>query len=181
MPQRDQRWWSGSKSARSARTRRIVWSARRWPQRGTSGVKSSLDQKWSLVKYRDVSVKHATSPSHRDRSRQVVILRFAIQPALGRKPRPATAYCSTPFNLPARSGCFSNSCRLSDASFSPRRETNASPSEISTQFYRCPYYYRLPSDNRLESVANAHTAADLHVRPVSKTALVSRSWALRAC
>jgi len=24
----------------------------------------------------------------------------------------------------------------------------------------------------LESVANAHTAADLHVRPVSKTALV---------
>jgi hypothetical protein len=27
----------------------------------------------------------------------------------------------------------------------------------------------------LESVANAHTAADLHVRPVSKTALVSRA------
>jgi hypothetical protein len=32
----------------------------------------------------------------------------------------------------------------------------------------------------LESLANAHTAADLHVRPVSKTALVSRSWAPRA-
>jgi hypothetical protein len=31
----------------------------------------------------------------------------------------------------------------------------------------------------LEVAANAHTAADLHVRPVSKTALVSRSWALR--
>ena len=31
----------------------------------------------------------------------------------------------------------------------------------------------------LESVANAHTAADLHVHPVSKTALVSRSWAPR--
>jgi hypothetical protein len=31
----------------------------------------------------------------------------------------------------------------------------------------------------LESVANAHTAADLHVRPVSKTALVSRSRAPR--
>jgi len=27
----------------------------------------------------------------------------------------------------------------------------------------------------LESVANAHTAADLHVRPVSQTALVSRA------
>ena len=37
---------------------------------------------------------------------------------------------------------------------------------------RRPYCYRFRSDNRLESVANAHTAADLHVRPVSKTALV---------
>jgi hypothetical protein len=36
------------------------------------------------------------------------------------------------------------------------------------------------SDNRLESVANAHTAADLRVRPVSKTALVSKSWTPRA-
>ena len=27
------------------------------------------------------------------------------------------------------------------------------------------YCYELLSDNRLESVANAHTAADLHVRP----------------
>ena len=41
------------------------------------------------------------------------------------------------------------------------------------------YCYEFRSDNRLESVANAHTAADLHVRPVSKTALVSRSWAPR--
>jgi hypothetical protein len=29
----------------------------------------------------------------------------------------------------------------------------------------CSYCYELESDNRLESVANAHTAADLHVRP----------------
>jgi hypothetical protein len=29
------------------------------------------------------------------------------------------------------------------------------------------YCYELHPDNRLESVANAHTAADLHVRPVS--------------
>lgn len=42
------------------------------------------------------------------------------------------------------------------------------------------YSYEVEPDNRLESVANAHTAADLHVRPVSKTALVSRSWAPRA-
>ena len=38
-----------------------------------------------------------------------------------------------------------------------------------------PYCYEVEFDNRLESVANAHTAADLHVRPVSKTALVSRA------
>ena len=30
-----------------------------------------------------------------------------------------------------------------------------------------PYCYEVESDNRLESVANAHTAADLHVRHVS--------------
>jgi hypothetical protein len=30
-----------------------------------------------------------------------------------------------------------------------------------------PYCYEVEPDNRLESVANAHTAADLHVRPVS--------------
>ena len=30
-----------------------------------------------------------------------------------------------------------------------------------------PYRYEVGSDNRLESVANVHTAADLHVRPVS--------------
>ena len=30
-----------------------------------------------------------------------------------------------------------------------------------------PYCYEAYSDKRLESVANAHTAADLHVRPVS--------------
>jgi len=40
---------------------------------------------------------------------------------------------------------------------------------------RYPYCYGFESDNRLESVANAHTAADLHVRPESQTALVSRA------
>jgi hypothetical protein len=37
---------------------------------------------------------------------------------------------------------------------------------------RSPCHHGSRSDNRLESVANAHTAADLHVRPVSRTALV---------
>jgi hypothetical protein len=29
-----------------------------------------------------------------------------------------------------------------------------------------PHCYEVQSDNRLESVANVHTAADLHARPV---------------
>jgi hypothetical protein len=37
------------------------------------------------------------------------------------------------------------------------------------------YYHEVEPDNLLESVANAHTAADLHVRPVPLTALVSRA------
>jgi hypothetical protein len=37
------------------------------------------------------------------------------------------------------------------------------------------YCYEFQPDNRLESVANAHTAADLHVRPDSLTALVRRT------
>jgi hypothetical protein len=49
-----------------------------------------------------------------------------------------------------------------------------------TQLYRRSYRYESRFDIRLEIVAYAHTAADLHVRPVSKTALVSRSWTLRA-
>ena len=37
---------------------------------------------------------------------------------------------------------------------------------------RSPYCYEVEPGIRSESVANAHTAADLRVRPVSKTALV---------
>jgi hypothetical protein len=35
-----------------------------------------------------------------------------------------------------------------------------------------PYRYESASDNRLESVANAHTAADLRARPDPQSALV---------
>jgi hypothetical protein len=37
------------------------------------------------------------------------------------------------------------------------------------------YCYEFQPDNRLKSVANAHTAADLRIRPVSQTALVRRT------
>ena len=44
-------------------------------------------------------------------------------------------------------------------------ETRASRLRNFDTELRYPYCYESQSDNRLESVANVHTAADLHVRP----------------
>jgi hypothetical protein len=49
-----------------------------------------------------------------------------------------------------------------------------------TKIHRYPYCHGFQTDNRLGRLANALTAADMRVHPVSKAALVSRSWALRA-
>jgi hypothetical protein len=46
------------------------------------------------------------------------------------------------------------------------RDSNARLRNFDTE-PQSPYCYEVEPDNRLESVANAHTAADLHVRPVS--------------
>src|SRR4051794_11225230 len=77
---------------------------------------------------------------------------------------------------------LSATCRGSDVYFPcstrTRHECPEGPRNLDTVL-RYPCRHGSRSDNRLESVANAHTAADLHVRPVSKTALVSRSWAPR--
>lgn len=54
------------------------------------------------------------------------------------------------------------------------RNTNAPLRNFDTD-PPCPYCYELGPDNRLESVANAHTAADLHVRPWFQTALIWRA------
>src|SRR6516165_2547914 len=114
------------------------------------------------MKNLDVSVKHATSPSHRDRSRQVVILRRPIQPASGRG---SSARSFNPFKLPAQPSSTLWSGPLSvlpqrDADASPQRNFrhNSTATHIAIGFR---------TGNRLESIANAHTAADLHVRPVS--------------
>jgi hypothetical protein len=105
---------------------------------------------------------------------------YVVTIQLASGPRPPPCRTVQPRStLPSRSGCFPNSGRCLMPSL-PLAKHECLAFRNSTQLHRCPYCYRLPSDNRLESVANAHTAADLHVRPVSKTALVSRSWALRA-
>jgi hypothetical protein len=159
---------SGRVSARSARTR-IFRHSRRGRDTRTHGFKINLARKWQLAKYRGVCVNHLTSPPCRDCSRQVSPLQLCLQP---RPVEPVSPlYLFDAYNLPARA--LSRSW--------PRR-----PPVRSLLFYlrgeprlrdldavlRYPYCYRSRSDNRLEDVAYAHTAADLHVRPVSKTALV---------
>jgi hypothetical protein len=132
-----------------------------------------------LIEQRTYSVKHATSPSRRDYTRQVVIPSlFQIQPAT---PKHQNRSAATPLRLPTRltrpgaslpvllSGGWCVSL-LFEANETPRPRLRNFDTEPHS-----PYRYEVELDNRLESVANAHTAADLHVRPVSKTALVSRA------
>ena len=68
-------------SARSVRTQRSIRSSRqRTRADGVQWVPFSLVEKWYLIEYRVDSIKHATSPSRRDCSQQVVISReFQIQ------------------------------------------------------------------------------------------------------
>jgi hypothetical protein len=76
---------------RSARTR---WSVRNSRGRARTGAvqtaRCGIVEKCHLTENRADTIKHATSPSHRDRSRQVVIPRvFQIQsPATERQNRP---------------------------------------------------------------------------------------------
>jgi len=120
-----------------------------------------------LIEYRADSVKHATSPSRRDLPRQVVISRlFQIQSATSEHPNRSAA---TPPLKPARFAspsarfsagwCVSLLFEANETRMSRLRNFDTQP--------HSSYCYEVQSDNRLESVANAHTAADLHVRPVS--------------
>jgi hypothetical protein len=124
-----------------------------------------------LIEYRADSVKHATSPSHRDCARQVVIPRlFQIQPTT---PEHQNRSAATPLRLahlftrpgaslpllPPGGWCASLLFEANETRMPRLRNFDTKP--------HSSYRYEVKPDNRLESVANAHTAADLHVRPVS--------------
>jgi hypothetical protein len=68
---------------------------------------------------------------------------------------------------------------MSYFSCSKRRNDDAAPEKFRQHSVVPHIAMEIDPATAFESVANAHTAADLHVRPVSKTALVSRSWAPR--
>ena len=114
-------------------------------------------------------------PSHRGGARRVF---SSASPASGdHRHEPGL----TPFHLDRcsnRAACFGiPHGHLASAPLSDGLTRRRGPvlREIWTQSHACPYRYGPDTDNRLESVANVHTAADLHVRPHSRIALISRT------
>jgi hypothetical protein len=130
-----------------------------------------------LNQYRADTVKHATSPSRRDYSQQVVIPRvFQIQSTASETKKRSAAKPLDPHPSVFTRSLASPSARFSDGRcgsllFEARKTRMPRTRNFDTK-PQPSYRYEIEPDNRLESVANAHTAADLHVRPVSKTALV---------
>ena len=148
-------------SAYSTECRKCALVAARWQPWKLRGSKPAFDQ---IPRSLRTALQQPPRP-HPDCSRQVVLSRVSqIQT----------------YQPP------SDGLRLSPGGFARislvqrQRSKNASPERKFDTESHYPYCYGSRPNNRLESTANVHTAADLHVRPVSKTALVSRSWAPRA-
>jgi hypothetical protein len=158
------------------RTRRSSRSSRGWTTGNlVQGFRSGLDGKNERAECRVDSVKHSTSPSHRGNARRAITSPVFSKPVC----RYRTSACSTA--APPRTSV----CRLqhvhdlrvpnprivgkhlSSPCLIPlvRNALNASttPGNLDTE-QPLSYCYELPTQLRLESVANAHTAADLHVR-----------------
>ena len=163
-------------SARSARTQRSIRSSRGGLRAGcVYGVPYGIVGKWHLIEYRDDTIKHATSPSRHDCSQQVVISRvFQIQSIATEHKKSFSRFAaasSSPFVITRPLTC-PLMLRLRAIAVAVRislvqSERGAMPHLRNFDTEPPPSYcYELGCDNRLESVANAHTAADLHVRPV---------------
>jgi hypothetical protein len=123
-----------------------------------------------LIEWRDDSVRHTTSPLaaiaygklsfhvlfqfSRPRPNRKIVqpLRRVTQPVRSNHSR------ASPSAL-AGGWCVSLLFETSGTAMPRLRNFDTEP--------QSPYCYEVEPDNRLESVANAHTAADLHVRPVS--------------
>src|SRR5665213_2841891 len=121
------------------------------------------------MKYRDDSVKHATSPSHRDCPRRgVTLCVFQIQPATPEVQLSSryAASLSPSLTRPLASPSAPRPARFAFLLFEANETRTPRLRNFDTK-PPYPYCYEFRTDNRLESVANAHTAADLHVRPVS--------------
>ena len=154
------------------RTRRSSRSSRGWTTGNVvQGFRSSPDGN-ERAECRVDSVKHSTSPSRRENARRAITSPVfqsqsaATEHPLVRSPR-RRVFQSVVFNT------FANSAFPIIASpvsvlfplvlFSRPERVSATPGNSDTE-RPLSYCYELPTQLRLESVANAHTAADLHVR-----------------
>jgi hypothetical protein len=120
------------------------------------------------------SVKHSTSPSRRENARRAI----RSQCFKASLPPPnirlfdccAAAYLSLSSSTRSRTPRSQSLHRRSASQFPQshfpcpeRAEREPTPGNSDTE-QPLSYCYELPTQLRLESVANAHTAADLHVR-----------------
>jgi hypothetical protein len=132
------------------------------------GFRSGLDGN-ERAECRVDSVKHSTSPSRRENARR------AITPVFS---KPACHYRTSACSIAApprisvcrlqhvRKPRVPHRCIVSKHLVSLVRSAlniSATPGNLDTE-QPLSYCYELPTQLRLESVANAHTAADLHVR-----------------
>ena len=162
-------------AARSARTRRSSRSSRGWTTESVvQGFRSGLDGN-ERAECRVDSVKHSASPSHRENPRRAIISPvFQSQSAATEHPlvrplrrRVSQSVVFNTFTISAFPIVASSGKRACSPCLIPlvRSALNASatPGNLDTE-QPFSYCYELPTQLRLESVANAHTAADLHVR-----------------
>jgi hypothetical protein len=155
---------------RSVRTRRSSRSSLGGTAENVvQGFRNGLDGN-ECVECRVDSVKHGTSPSHRENARRAIRSQVFSKPVC----RYRTSACST--TAPPRiSVCrlqhvhglrVPNRCIVGKHLIPLVRSAlnaNATPGNLDTE-QPFSYCYELPTQLRLKSVANAHTAADLHVR-----------------
>jgi hypothetical protein len=159
--------WLERNFARLARTRRSIRSSRGGPGSGLHAAQSVMAAKRTKIENLGVAARHVTSPSRRAWSRQVIISKFSNSIGADRNVQNCSA--ATPLTPPAsltsrRSLRFPRRFNCFVSLFLKRRSRNASLRNFDTELH-CPYCYRPEPYDRWESVANARTAADLHVRP----------------
>jgi hypothetical protein len=152
-------------TVRSVRTRRSTRSSRGGTARNmVQGSRNGLDRK-KRPECR-VTVNHSASPSRRESARRAIKC-FQSQPAITEHPlvrRCAAAYLSLSSSTRSRAS-RSRSLHRWQAShlLFEARLTRARAGKSDTEL-PLSYCYESPTQLRLESVAYAHTAADLHVR-----------------
>ena len=160
---------------RSARTRRSSRSSRGWTTENVvQGFRSGLDEK-ECAECRVDSVKHSTSPSRRENARRAITSPVFSKPVCRYRtsacptaapPRISVCRLQHVHDLRVLNRCIVGRHLVPLVVFplsGARCNASTTPGNLDTE-QPFSYCYELPTQLRLESVANAHTAADLHVR-----------------